>query len=407
MRIAPDHDGVHRPATRLAFLVIAVVTAAACTGANGRSGTASNPSASPSAWTLPERSAPTNTTWLCRPGLAANPCAVDLGNTEVEADGSTRIEPGRPASDPPIDCFYVYPTVSKQKGVNATLKIDPEERAVAVAQAARFSQVCNVYAPVYPQLTMTAINKPDKISLVGALNAYEGVWLGFLDYMAHYNHGRGVVFIGHSQGAFMLTMLIKAEIDTQPARLHQLVSAFLMGGNVTVPIGKTVGGDFDNIPACDSAAQTGCVVAYSSFATTPPENAYFGRVDSPINPFGGGEPGALQVLCVNPASPGGGSGGLSPYLPTQGVSALLGASAGKTVTAKTMFVSYPYEFTAHCQTAGQTTWLQIDRRTVNTDRRPGLSKVGSLRWGLHTIDVNIALGNLVELVRKESAAYKG
>jgi len=46
------------------------------------------------------------------------------------------------------------------EGTNANLKIDAEERAIAVAQAAQFSQVCNVYAPMYPQLTKAAIAKP-------------------------------------------------------------------------------------------------------------------------------------------------------------------------------------------------------------------------------------------------------
>jgi hypothetical protein len=61
-----------------------------------------------------------------------------------------------PAS-PPIDCFYVYPTVSAQPGILANLHVDPTEIAVARAQASRFSQVCKVYAPVYPQLTLHAI----------------------------------------------------------------------------------------------------------------------------------------------------------------------------------------------------------------------------------------------------------
>ena len=76
--------------------------------------------------------------------------------------GAADVEPAAPAADPPIDCFYVYPTVSRQKTINANLTIDPEERAVAAAQAARFSQVCRVYAPMYPQLTLAAIARPER-----------------------------------------------------------------------------------------------------------------------------------------------------------------------------------------------------------------------------------------------------
>jgi len=65
------------------------------------------------------------TVWLCRPGLADNPCASNLETTVVSADGTSTVESAVPAEDPPIDCFYVYPTVSGQTTVNATLNIDP------------------------------------------------------------------------------------------------------------------------------------------------------------------------------------------------------------------------------------------------------------------------------------------
>ena len=392
------------------FMAPAVVLAvAACTGnATPTDGPSTGGLATPQsgfAFFAPQ-GAPTNTVWLCRPGMADNPCAGDLTATSIDAEGASVPLPAKPAADPPIDCFYVYPTVSLQKGINANLKIDPEERAVAIAQAAQFSQVCNVYAPMYPQLTKASIGKLGDIDLGSALNAYEGVWHAFLDYRAHYNHGRGIVFIGHSQGAFMLTMLLKAGVDTEPRTLPLLVSALLLGGNVTVPVGKTVGGDFANIPACESATQTGCVVAYSSFAKAPQANALFGRVDSPLSPFADPANGSLQVLCVNPAALSGGVGTLSPYLPTRELASLLGAKAAKSVSAKTPFVTFPGEFTAECRTSAGATWLQVDRSTTAADRRPGVTGVGPAQWGLHTVDVSIALGNLVDLVRSESAAYR-
>jgi hypothetical protein len=414
---------MQRIAYRLPLLLVVILAIAACSGTTEPSAQpptstvapaastatlATTPAATPSATGTPAPSVTADTVWLCRPGLANNPCAGNLTATAITANGSTSLQPAAPAQDPAIDCFYVYPTVSRQKGTNATLKIDPEERAVAVAQAARFSQVCNVYAPMYPQLTLAAIAKPQSIGLASAVAAYQGVWSAFRDYMANYNHGRGIVFIGHSQGTYMLTAMLKAEVDSVPENRRLLVSALLLGGNVTVPIGKTVGGDFANIPACGSMTQIGCVVAYSSFARTPPANALFGRADSALNLFGRGSSDSMQVLCVNPASPAGGSGSLIPYLPTQGLSALLGANAPKLpISTKTPFVTYPGEFSARCRTAGAATWLQVDRTANPNDHRPGVSNVGSARWGLHVLDVNIALGNLVDLVRSEAAAYAG
>jgi predicted esterase len=116
---------------------------------------------------------------------------------------------------------------------------------------------------------------------------------------AHYNDGRGIVFIGHSQGASILIALLKRGVDAKPAVRRRLVSALLLGENVTVPKGRAVGGDFEHIPACRSRGQTGCVVAYSSFATTPPPNSKFGRVGTGLHPFApGASRSGLQILCV-------------------------------------------------------------------------------------------------------------
>ena len=396
---------MRRPVLLLALAVL--VAAAAC------GGSVTTPSAAPGSPIATVAATPSagianppvaaNTVWLCKPGLADNPCAGDLTATAIHADDSTSLEPAAPAADPPIDCFYVYPTVSRQKGTNATLKIDPEEHAVAIAQVARFSQVCNVYAPMYPQLTLAAIAKPQSITAISAIAAYQGVWSAFLDYMANYNHGRGVVLIGHSQGAMMLTGLLKAEVDSKPETRRLLVSALLLGGNVTVPIGKTVGGDFANIPACGSATQIGCVVAYSSFDRTPPADAVFGRTGSALSLFGASSTLPEQILCVNPAAPGGGTATLEPYFPTGGLVTLLGKAA-PSFGASTPWVTFPNEYSAHCEDTGGASWLQVDHIGSQADARPRVSQ-STPAWGLHTVDVNIAVGNLVELVRSEATAY--
>jgi hypothetical protein len=415
--------GDHAPMRRLSLLLAmaTILTAAACgnsasSGAPGPAGTSSvqlaspadpptgSVSATPGSIASPTQSAvPDETVWLCKPGTAANPCEGDLTATSIDARGVQTAQPAGPAADPPIDCFYVYPTVSRQKTVNANLTIDAEERGVAVAQAARFSQVCHVYAPMYPQLTLAAIADPSKIGYASALAAYAGVATAFHAYMANYNHGRGIVFIGHSQGAMLLTALLKYEVDPDAALRRQLVSALLMGGNIAVPVGKSVGGDFANIPACASIVQTGCVVAYSTFGAAPPANAAFGRIATSINIFNRNSSAALQILCVNPAAPGGGTANLQPYIPTAGLGVLLGTSA-TIPAASTPFLTYPNLYSAHCVNSGGAQWLQIDRIGGASDKRPA-AKAGAPSWGLHTVDVNIALGNLVDLVRLESASF--
>jgi Protein of unknown function (DUF3089) len=389
---------------RLSLIVVLFAVGVVLTGC---SGTTSKPAAA----TSPNPVAAGNprdewgTTWLCRPGLASDPCTSPLTATVVPRRGATRVEPAHPASTPGIDCFYVYPTISDQLTVNANLAIGFREREVAVAQASRFSQVCRVFAPVYRQITLSALDHPARISVADALIAYDSVRSAFRDYLAHYNHGRGIVFIGHSHGAAILLRLLKQEVDATPPVRRRLVSALLLGGNVTVRKGRTVGGDFAHIPACESGSQTGCVVAYSSFTAKPPQNSQFGRTtsDAGVRLLAPHKPSPnIRILCVNLASLAGGTFALDPYLPSLILAFL---PAGRAPAVRTPWVSFPGEYRANCESSGNATWLQVSRITGASDQRPSLTRLQDPALGLHVLDVNIALGNLVQLVRDEAAAY--
>jgi hypothetical protein len=328
-----------------------------------------------------------------------------LTATVVPRRGRARVESAHPASKPAIDCFYVYPTISDQLTVNANLTIGFREREVALAQASRFSQVCRVFAPVYRQITLSALDHPARISPANALVAYDSVRSAFRDYLAHYNRGRGIVFIGHSQGAAILIRLLKQEVDANRQVRRRLVSALLMGGNVTVRAGRTSGGDFANIPSCTSSLQTGCVVAYSSFTAKPPQNSQFGRTTSDagvrlLAPHNRSP--NIRIMCVNPASLAGNALALDPYIPSLVLAFL---PAGSAPTVRTPWVSFPREYRANCESSGNATWLQVSRLGGASDHRPPLTGLQDPALGLHVLDVNISLGNLVQLVRDEAAAY--
>jgi pimeloyl-ACP methyl ester carboxylesterase len=85
---------------------------------------------------------------------------------------------------------------------------------VAEQQAARFSQTCRVFAPVYRQLTLRAIF--GEIPASAAAKAYGDVRSAWRDYLRNHNNGRGVVLIGHSQGTYMLRQLARDVIDRRP-----------------------------------------------------------------------------------------------------------------------------------------------------------------------------------------------
>ncbi|MGH7024770.1 MAG: DUF3089 domain-containing protein [Caulobacteraceae bacterium] len=387
----------------------------AATGALAQPSAPSPPTASPAAQPLAPNDYADKADWLCWPGATPNACDVDLTTTVVEAGGATHIE--RFHADPaaPIDCFYVYPTVSTDPGLLATMAKEPAELRVVEQQFARFGASCRLYAPVYRQFTLTALvafmtGHP----LPGSTGArpttpYDDVLNAWNYYLAHANHGRGVVLIGHSQGSGMLTELIKREIDGKPEQ-KRLVSAILMGTVLSVPEGKDVGGDFKSIPLCHSANETGCVIAYASFRDTspPPENSRFGRPRTP-------EPG-MVAACVNPANLAGGEGELHAYF-ASGTHAIAAATEPPPVWAKgktidTPFVSVPGMLTARCASTPGFNYLAIH---VNPDPTGGRTSdingdvvfAGQVQkdWGLHLIDANLAMGNLVSLVADEGRAW--
>ena len=141
--------------------------------------------------------------------MAHNPCAPSLTTTQTTPSGKPiSVHAVQPANSPKIDCFYVYPTVSDQRTANANLTVDPTERSIALYQAARYSTVCRVYAPMYEQLTVSAISSPTTPA-EDAL-AYASMQTAWMTYLHRYNDGRGVVLIGHSQGSFLLRKLISS-----------------------------------------------------------------------------------------------------------------------------------------------------------------------------------------------------
>jgi hypothetical protein len=332
--------------------------------------------------------------WLCLPDKADDPCHGDLDTTVITADGSTSIERHDPATDPPIDCFYVYPTISGDQSMNADLVAGPEEKTTVRNQAARLNSQCRVFAPVYRQVTLAVItggagSGGDRTE-AGRI-AYDDVLDAWRWYLANENDGRGVVLIGHSQGSGHLNRLIKDEIDPNPTAREQLVGAYLLGSTVAVPDGQVVGGDFQQVPVCTADDETGCVVTYASFRSTspPPANSFFAR------PRGG--PG--RAGCANPAGIGAGDVELHGYFPP---------SAAQDPSITTPFVSFPGLTTGECVDEGDFSYLRVTVRADAAD--PRVDDIpGDLtpEWGLHLVDVNLAMGDIVAMVERQSRTYTG
>jgi hypothetical protein len=342
--------------------------------------------------------------WLCRPGVAPDPCTKPVTSTSVDGDGRTRVSTVQPAASPPIDCFYVYPTVSKEKTTNANLDVQPQEVGVATAQASPFSQVCKVYAPMYPQGTLHDIgnspaNGPEE-------TAYNGLLKAWNYYIAHLNQGRGFVLYGHSQGAEILTKLIQQEIDPNPVLRQRMVSAVILGGDVLVKQGQRTGGYFQNIPTCDSATETGCVIAYSTFYQEPPSDTRFGRAEEGPGAHIATLPPAgtpVEVACVNPASLLGESS-LESYFPTAGSQPQEALHWWPDVHEPTPWVTFPGLYSGECMNSGGAQWLDISVHQGPVSRKT-VKEIPDQKWGLHLNDPNLTMGDLVTVVGRQKQAY--
>lgn len=342
-------------------------------------------------------SAAARTVWLCKPGQHPDPCTPGLATTVY----SPALQPGavihpRSPRSPKIDCFYVYPTVSNQKGPLANLHIDPEERSIALFQAARYSQLCRVFSPMYRQVTVPALQSGNTESPAQLAVPLGDVRRAFADYLRHDNHGRGFVLIGHSQGSFVLRQLIAKDVDRMPAVRARMLSAILLGGNVLVRHGRPAGGDFQHVPACRRASELGCVIAYSTYDQPPPLNSLFGRTTVAGD----------QVLCVNPAALVGDST-VDPIFPSApfapGTLIAAGISLLKITQPMppTVWSSEPGAYSARCSSAGGANVLQLTALGGAQVATPS----PDASWGLHLLDANIELGNLLTLVGREAAAF--
>ena len=346
--------------------------------------------------------------WLCLPGRT-DTCSTPLATTALNPNGYGSTGQSTVAKDPPLDCFYVYPTVSRDQGLNSDLNV-AEEKAAAEVQFARFAGVCRTFAPIYRQMTLGAVaaySAGANIDDAGKL-AYSDVAAAWRNYLATKNGGRPFVLIGHSQGSLMLQQLIAQEIETNPAVAERMKLAILPGFNLLVPQGKLVGGTFKKTPLCSRAGQTGCVISWTSFRekNAPLSGAIFGYADPP----------GMTVGCVNPARPGATDWvKLDSYwfsrstLPVPG-GPIRWSSEGQ---PSTPYVRTEGLVSARCVNQGPRGYLSIRTNHAPgekwTDHVGGEVAVLGLflpGWGMHLADMAEAQGDLVRQVADIGATLR-
>ncbi|MCY7338341.1 MAG: DUF3089 domain-containing protein [Sphingomonas bacterium] len=371
---------------RLPLLAAALIAAPA----------AAQPAAAP---TAPDYAKPAN--WLCLPGRTDS-CSTPLKTAALTPNGYGSTGLSSVAKAAKIDCFIVYPTISRDPGMNSDLVPgDGEEKAAIVTQFARLSGVCRTFAPLYRSMTLGAVTAAATgADVTGpALVALGDVRAAWKNYLGVRNQGRPFVLIGHSQGSLMLIQLLAREIEGTP-EAKRMKLAILPGFNVMVPQGKRVGGTFKTTPLCGRPGETGCVMSWVSYRdrNAPPAGALFGVAAMP----------GMTVGCTNPARPGAtGWMPLDSYWYSRSTLAVPGgpitwSSAG---TPPTPFLRTEGLVSGRCVNDGPRGYLSVrtnaDPSDKRTDRVGG--EVGAMGfflpgWGMHMSDIYLAQGDILRLI---------
>ena len=343
--------------------------------------------------------------WLCMPGRS-DLCSTPLGTTALNPNGYGSVGQSPVAKNPPLDCFYVYPTISSDRGMNSDMIPGEGERNAVQVQFARFAGVCRTFALIYRQMTLGTVAAAAAGADVTkpAMFAYADVANAWRTYLKQYNKGRPFVLIGHSQGSLMLQEVIKNEIEGKPIA-RQMRLAILPGYNVLVPQGRRVGGTFKSTPVCASPGETGCVMTWVSFRenNVPPAGAIFGFAPQP----------GMTVACTNPARVGSNQWeSLDSYWNARWTLPVPGGPIRWSTEGQppTQFVRTEGLVSGRCVNDGQRGYLSVrinaDPQDKRTDRVYG--EVGMLGmfipgWGMHLADVAAPQGDLIRRVEELSS----
>ena len=178
-------------------------------------------------------------------------------------------------TDTGIDVFWVHPTqlstVQNYSGPQ-TIAISEQDKTTigltVIAQGGLLAKYGRVFAPHYRQSTGitydSSIDKEVQANVIAA--SYSDIKASFQHYLDNYNNGNKIILAGHSQGSYLLGLLLRDVFDTNDNLRAKLVTAALGGmGYVYAKEGEYKGGWWQNIPLCTSTDECGCIHNWASF----------------------------------------------------------------------------------------------------------------------------------------------
>jgi hypothetical protein len=240
--------------------------------------------------------------WLARPGLPDDPARW--------LPAGVSAPPGVAAAT-----FYVHPTsyLSRDRwnGPLDDAASNARLRLFAQSQASVFTATGTVWAPRYRQATLGTFLAMDDPRARAALDfADRDIVRAFGMFLAAQPADRPIILAAHSQGSFHLLRLLREEVAGRPLA-RRIVAVYAAGWPVSVTADLPALG----FPACRTPRQTGCILAWQSFAEpadTRQLRASFGATPG----FTGAARADTPMLCVNPLT--GREGGVAPASANRG-----------------------------------------------------------------------------------------
>ncbi len=215
--------------------------------------------------------------------------------------GSRAGEPAVSQELPAFAVFFVPPT-SYTKGAlgdwNAALGDADTDRLAAVflrGLASPFNRADELWAPKYRQAAVGAFltDKPEATMAIDA--AYADVAQAFDYFLANVGADKPIVLAGHSQGSTHILRLLRDKVAGTPLE-PRIAAVYAPGWPISV--------EHDlpalPLPACATANQAACLVAYASFSDDGDPGQLLRRYS--MIPGLDGEPRGEDdpIVCVNP-----------------------------------------------------------------------------------------------------------
>jgi len=151
---------------------------------------------------------------------------------EIEIPNNSKINTG-------VDVFFVHPTStvgSEHSKTPQNVAIEDQDgpyiAGLVIAQGGLLAKYGRLFSPRYRESSGATFNNEDlsdkdQAEIIAV--SYSDIKTAFLDYLQNYNNGNKIILAGHSQGSFLLGMLLRDVFDEDPSLQNKLLTAALGG----------------------------------------------------------------------------------------------------------------------------------------------------------------------------------